>query len=292
MNIVGIDPGKHGAIAILNDKGELISLTDIPLISEKRKKTVKVRMTESRLKEIESGKKVAKTATKETTIELVNIPELGRLIPHDAAFCIEKVGSMPGQGVTSMFSFGETFGILRGLAETRTRYNVTYPTPTTWQKHFGIKNETKEKKDLKLLIAKKAMELYPDANLYNERGTLKDGRSDALLIARYLYETQFKKEQDDMDLSHMVFAIGETEYTFSDSISSAIDEEIAETKLKATQVGSLHLAKASANNINYFCIKFSDSQNIDIEGFQKILTVRCDDSYEQLLIILKEKNIN
>jgi len=94
-------------------------------------------------------------------------------------FFIEQVASMPGQGVKSMFSFGQRFGELEGMLQA---LEVGYQTvrPRIWQKNIGIKPKS-SKKEIAITIKK----VYPDAKFDGPRGGLLDGRADALGIAHY-----------------------------------------------------------------------------------------------------------
>ena len=96
--------------------------------------------------------------------------------------CMEKVHAMPNQGVTSMFSFGENFGWWKGLLEA---YSVPYDLvrPQEWMK--GNVPAKPSKKD----IYDVAKRLYPNAKLEGIKGGIKDGRSDALMIAHYCRKT-------------------------------------------------------------------------------------------------------
>jgi len=92
---------------------------------------------------------------------------------------IEKVHSMPGQGVKSMFTFGENYGMLQ-MALTASRFSYEYVTPRTWQKSLGVvarkPNETKTQFKTRLL--NKAEQLFP----YDK---ITKSTCDALLIAEY-----------------------------------------------------------------------------------------------------------
>ena len=95
---------------------------------------------------------------------------------------IEKVHAMPGQGVTSMFTFGKWFG--GSLAALGAMFDgVRLVSPREWQKHYGMKKEKGETStSWKNRLKAKAQEIFPDNHI-----TLKT--ADAVLIANYLYET-------------------------------------------------------------------------------------------------------
>lgn len=153
MKIFGIGPGLSGAVAILDD-GQLVDIVDIEA-------------SESR----------------------INCAHLAALIhKHQPEFAIcELVSSRPGQGVTSTFTFGHALGSITGVLSA---LGVPYLLirPQVWQGHFSIQSSSKDKAAHKQEIADLAHCLYPAASLYGPRGGLRDGRSDALLLARYGHE--------------------------------------------------------------------------------------------------------
>lgn len=93
---------------------------------------------------------------------------------------IEKVHAMPGQGVSSSFSFGQRLGELEGML---TALQIPYElvAPRDWQKACGIPAKS-DKKGIASVIQK----LYPTAELYGNKGGLRDGRSDALGLAHFI----------------------------------------------------------------------------------------------------------
>jgi hypothetical protein len=101
---------------------------------------------------------------------------------------IENVSSVPGASAGSNFKFGFNVGLIRGIAES-TGIGVDLVRPKAWQKAVGIpafkaKTATAIKKKT---IAEVALRLYPTADLFGPRGGLLDGRSDALMIAHFMY---------------------------------------------------------------------------------------------------------
>ncbi|MDY5467344.1 MAG: hypothetical protein SPF98_07150 [Campylobacter sp.] len=93
---------------------------------------------------------------------------------------VEKVHAMPGQGVSSSFSFGQRLGELEGML---TALQIPYElvAPKDWQKACGIPAKS-DKKGIASVIQK----LYPTAELYGNKGGLRDGRSDALGLAHFI----------------------------------------------------------------------------------------------------------
>jgi crossover junction endodeoxyribonuclease RuvC len=152
--VIGIDPGINGAIAIFRDN-VLHSVVDMPTV------------------EIASGK------TMKRHISAVTFGNILALYPT-AHVVIEKVGAMPGQGVTSMFNFGRSAGIIEGVVAAR-RMPSTYVTPQQWTKAVG----RAAGKDASRM---RAMELFPTrAELFKRAKD--DGRADASLIV-YWYITK------------------------------------------------------------------------------------------------------
>ena len=160
MIIIGIDPGLSGAIAILkNDK--VIKLIEMPVMAEGKK-----------------NKRQLNNA------QLANI--LREIIENhqEISVVVEQVNAMPGQGVTSMFNFGQTFGSIKGICATLS-LPIFFVRPSKWKKHFDLIKTSKD------ASRTKAIEMYPQ--LSNELSKKKDvNKSDAILIARYFSETRYK----------------------------------------------------------------------------------------------------
>ena len=158
MITVGIDPGLTGAVAFLRN-GEYVALFDIPT-TLKGSGSVK--------QEVEPG------GLKRMFLERLE----GR---EDVAIALERVSAMPGQGSSSVFSFGDTYGCCRSVASL-TGYPLYLVTPTTWKKHFGLGRDKEESRAL-------ATRLFPGAELHLKKHA---DRSEALLMARWLWDTRFK----------------------------------------------------------------------------------------------------
>ena len=153
---IGIDPGKNGALAIIREsKG--VSLIDFDL---------------------------------KAYIDLLSYFK-SSIKSYDMFIGIERVHAMPGEGVKSSFSFGERVGELKGILSTLDfDKNTEWIQPQTWQKHINTDSNRGKK-----AIADSLLSLYPSADLYGPRGGLKDGRSDALGIANYIYQ-KYSKDED------------------------------------------------------------------------------------------------
>ena len=160
MKIIGIDPGLSGAIAILENK-KVLKIFDIPVMSEGKK-----------------NKRQLNSA------QLVNIVRENINNNEEIAVVVEQVNAMPGQGVTSMFNFGQTFGAIKGVCAAL-RLPIYFVRPSKWKKHFELINSSKDASRTKVI------EMYP--SLSNQLSKKKDvNKSDAILIARFYNETRFK----------------------------------------------------------------------------------------------------
>ena len=163
MKIIGIDPGLSGAIAIL-ENNKVLNIFDIPVMSEgkKNKRQLNSALLVSLLKE-----------------NLNNNND-------EVAVVVEQVNAMPGQGVTSMFNFGQTFGAIKGICAAL-NLPIFFVRPSKWKKHFELINSSKDSSRTK------AIEMYP--KLSNKLAKKKDvNKSDAILIARFFSETRLTEE--------------------------------------------------------------------------------------------------
>ena len=162
MRIIGIDPGLSGGIAILDDN-KVIELFDMPVMPD--------------------GKKNKRQLNSALLVKLIkdNIKNL-----EDTVMVVEQVNAMPGQGVTSMFNFGQTFGAIKGICAAL-GLPIFFVRPAKWKKHFELINSSKDSSRTK------AIEMYP--SISEQLSKKKDvNKSDAILIARYYSETRFKEE--------------------------------------------------------------------------------------------------
>ena len=160
MKILGIDPGLSGAIAIL-EKKKVLNLFDMPVMAEGKK-----------------NKKQLNSA------QLVNIIRENSIGDKEIAVVVEQVNAMPGQGVTSMFNFGQTFGAIKGVCAAL-NLPIFFVRPSRWKKYFELINSSKDSSRTKVI------EMYP--SLSSQLAKKKDvNKSDAILIARYYYDTRLK----------------------------------------------------------------------------------------------------
>ena len=162
MRIFGIDPGLSGALAIL-DNSNVIDVIDLPVMAEGKKN--KRQLSSAHLSQY-------------MVKNIVNI--------EDTVVVVEQVNAMPGQGVTSMFNFGQTFGAIKGVCAAL-GLPIFFVRPSKWKKHFELINSSKDSSRTKVI------EMYP--SLSGDLAKKKDvNKSDAILIARYFSETRFKDE--------------------------------------------------------------------------------------------------
>ena len=116
--------------------------------------------------------------------QLVNILRDNIKINNEIAVVVEQVNAMPGQGVTSMFNFGQTFGAIKGVCAAL-NLPIYFVRPSKWKKHFELINSSKDSSRTK------AIEMYP--SLSAQLAKKKDvNKSDAILIARFYVETKLK----------------------------------------------------------------------------------------------------
>ena len=154
---IGIDPGATGAIAVIDQMQQIKLLQDWP-----------------------GDEVLASDIVRDLVMpyaDLDNIECLFDNLSLKFKATIERVHSMPGQGVRSMFSFGTNYGIWRGILAS---FQIPFlnPTPQAWQKGILSKQDALPK-----MAA--AGRMFPRAVLTGPRGGHKDGRADALLIADY-----------------------------------------------------------------------------------------------------------
>ena len=99
-----------------------------------------------------------------------------------AKVVVEHVTAMPGQGVTSMFNFGQSFGVIKGICAAL-KLPIHFVRPTKWKKHFNLIKTNKDASRTKVI------EIYP--NISNKLSRKKDSnKADAILIARYFNEPE------------------------------------------------------------------------------------------------------
>ena len=106
---------------------------------------------------------------------------ISNLNRHEIRVVIEQVSAMPGQGVTSMFNFGQSFGILKGICAAM-QLPMFFVRPAKWKKYFNLINSEKD------ASRTKAIEIFP---YYSSQLSKKkdSNKADAILIASFFNET-------------------------------------------------------------------------------------------------------
>jgi len=158
MMIFGIDPGVSGAISVLENK-KVIEVFDMPTMIDGKKSKRQV-----------NGAQVS------------NIFKERLKDDKEIVVVVEHVNAMPGQGVTSMFNFGQSFGVIKGISSALS-LPIYFVRPTKWKKHFNLIKTNKDASRTKVI------EIYPEIS--SKLSRKKDSnKADAILIARYFNDTQ------------------------------------------------------------------------------------------------------
>ena len=159
MLIIGIDPGISGAICFM-ENGKITDVIEMPSMAEGKKNK----------KQVNSSQIFNEISSK---IKNFNKSEVKVVIEH--------VTAMPGQGVTSMFNFGQSFGVIKGVCAAM-QLPIFFVRPTKWKKHFDLINTQKDSSRVK------AIEMFPKFSPMLSRK--KDSnKADAILIANYHLKT-------------------------------------------------------------------------------------------------------
>ena len=159
MLIIGIDPGISGSICFFQD-GKILDVIEMPTMTEGKKNKKQV-----------NGSKIYNEICKITK----------DIEKQEIRIVIEQVSAMPGQGVTSMFNFGQSFGILKGIFSAM-QLPVYFVRPAKWKKYFNLLNSEKD------ASRTKAIEIFP---YFSSRLSKKkdSNKADAILIASFYHET-------------------------------------------------------------------------------------------------------
>ena len=159
MLIIGIDPGISGSICFFQD-GKIIDVVEMPIMTE--------------------GKKNKKQVNGSQIFNEISA-RINKLDNKDIKVVVEQVSAMPGQGVTSMFNFGQSFGILKGICSAM-QLPIYFVRPAKWKKYFNLINSEKD------ASRTRAIEIFPYFSSHLSRK--KDSnKADAILIASFYYET-------------------------------------------------------------------------------------------------------
>ena len=159
MLIIGIDPGISGSICFFQD-GKIVDVVEMPTMTEGKKNKKQV-----------NGSQIVNEISEK-------IKELDK---REIKVVIEQVSAMPGQGVTSMFNFGQSFGILKGICSAM-QLPMYFVRPAKWKKYFNLINSEKD------ASRTRAIEIFPYFS--GQLSRKKDSnKADAILIASFYYET-------------------------------------------------------------------------------------------------------
>ena len=159
MLVIGIDPGISGSICFLNE-GRIMDVVEMPTMTEGKKNKKQV-----------NGSQIFNEISE----------RIKKLDKNNARVVIEQVSAMPGQGVTSMFNFGQSFGILKGICSSM-QLPMYFVRPAKWKKYFNLINSEKD------ASRTRAIEIFPYFSKQLSRK--KDSnKADAILIASFYYET-------------------------------------------------------------------------------------------------------
>ena len=159
MLIIGIDPGISGSICFFQD-GKIIDVVEMPTMTEGTKNKKQV-----------NGSQIFNEIS----------ARINKLDNKDIKVVVEQVSAMPGQGVTSMFNFGQSFGILKGICSAM-QLPIYFVRPAKWKKYFNLINSEKD------ASRTRAIEIFPyfSSHLSRKKDT---NKADAILIASFYYET-------------------------------------------------------------------------------------------------------
>ena len=162
MLIIGIDPGISGAICFFED-GQINEIIDMPVMADGKKNKRQI-----------NGPQVYNEVLK----------RINKFPKKDIIVVIEQVSAMPGQGVTSMFNFGQSFGVLKGICSAM-QLSMYFVRPAKWKKYFGLIKTEKDASRTKVI------EIFP--YISSQLSRKKDSnKADAILIASFFYNT-YKK---------------------------------------------------------------------------------------------------
>ena len=164
MLIISMDPGISGSICFFED-GKIIDVVEMPTMTEGKKNKKQV-----------NGAQIYN----EISHRIKNLKK------ENIKVVIEQVSAMPGQGVTSMFNFGQSFGILKGICAAM-QLPMYFVRPAKWKKYFNLINSEKD------ASRTKAIEIFPyfSSKLSKKKDS---NKADAILIASFYYETYQSEE--------------------------------------------------------------------------------------------------
>lgn len=148
MNVLAIDPGLNGAGAVLDERGELIACFDLPTIGEGTQRR----------------------------IDATNLAGHIRAHTQYGFAIVEQVASRPGQGVSSMFRFGQSYGTVLGVIGAL-ELSVRHITPAKWKRAVGLGSDAEASRA-------RAIETWPGhAELFARKRD--HNRAEAALLGLY-----------------------------------------------------------------------------------------------------------
>tara|TARA_B100000315_G_scaffold74295_1_gene68047 strand:+ start:243 stop:737 length:495 start_codon:yes stop_codon:yes gene_type:complete len=164
MLIIGIDPGISGAICFF-ENGEIKDIIEMPNMASGKKNKRQI-----------NGPQIFN----EISVRIKGIPK------KDVLVVMEQVSAMPGQGVTSMFNFGQSFGVIKGICSAM-QLSMYFVRPTKWKKYYSLIKCEKDASRTKVI------EIFP--YISSKLSRKKDSnKADAILIASFFYNTYQRAE--------------------------------------------------------------------------------------------------
>ena len=155
MLIIGIDPGINGAICFF-ENGQVIDVLEMPTMADGKKNK----------RQINGHQMYNELSSRIKGYDNLNINVV-----------VEQVSAMPGQGVTSMFNFGQSFGVIKGICAAM-QLPIFFVRPAKWKKYFELINSQKD------ASRTKAIEMFPKISSILSKK--KDSnKADAILIASF-----------------------------------------------------------------------------------------------------------
>ena len=159
MLIIAIDPGISGSLCFF-EEGKIIDIIEMPNMAAGKKNKRQV-----------NGAQIYN----EISLRIKNFQK------ENIKVVIEQVSAMPGQGVTSMFNFGQSFGVLKGICSAM-QLPMYFVRPAKWKKYFNLINSKKD------ASRTKAIEIFPYVS--SQLSKKKDSnKADAILLASFFFET-------------------------------------------------------------------------------------------------------
>ena len=164
MLIIAIDPGINGSICFF-ENGQVKDVLEMPTMADGKKNK----------RQINGHQMYNELYSRIKGYDTQNINVI-----------VEQVSAMPGQGVTSMFNFGQSFGVIKGICAAM-QLPIFFVRPAKWKKHFELINSQKD------ASRTKAIEMFPKISSILSKK--KDSnKADAILIASF-YENIIKNNK-------------------------------------------------------------------------------------------------